>query len=306
MQASSNAIVGKWAFMLNICKGIVHLGVSCSKSVVKDGDDVHTCIKCYTTPPTVSPLLPPSTSNDTPTPLSPKRKRTASNKCKHCGGTDHNRITNKKGKKYTPRPNKKDKSNNPNTPNNNTITNSSTDNDSTTSSAQRGNNISDSSSASTHEPIRKPNFIKVGDSTATYTPVVDVASPSFKPIPTTFKVKLDDENGQKKEVSATPGNMMNKYLPFHVIEEMVKSSNAYIEKRKRDEPNLSCWKRPKDSALFTISNTYHFLAILYYFGAVKLPNKEAYWSNNPFLAPKLPVVRDLGMTNKRLCGVIFM
>ena len=83
-----------------------------------------------------------------------------------------------------------------------------------------------------------------------------------------------------------------------IVEELVRNSNKYITIRKEKEPHLACWKKTRDSAPFSVSNMYHFLAILYYFGIVKMPAKSDYWSTHPVL-PKHPIVNELGMTRDR-------
>ena len=43
---------------------------------------------------------------------------------------------------------------------------------------------------------------------------------------------------------------------------------------------------------------YHFIALMYYFGIVKLPSKQDYFSTDPIM-PSHPPVQELGMTRDR-------
>ena len=84
-----------------------------------------------------------------------------------------------------------------------------------------------------YEPVRKPNVKKVEETSNTYTPVVDVASPNFKPSPTVFKLFDIDNDGNKVELPPTPDVMVEKYWSLELIQELVKNSNLYIEMRKK-------------------------------------------------------------------------
>ena len=129
--------------------------------------------------------------------------------------------------------------------------------------------------------VRRPNFVHVNvnkddDSrnvADSYIPVIDVTSPEFEPIPTEFK--LFDESG-KKELESTAENITNHFWSLDIVETIVKNSNLYIEKRRKKEKDLAAWKNMNNSRHFIVAETYHFLAIIYYMGIVKLPSKTDY------------------------------
>ena len=79
---------------------------------------------------------------------------------------------------------------------------------------------------------------------------------------------------------------------------MVDSSNAYLEKRKTESPNLRCFQRKNESRPFTMGEMYHFLAITYYMGVVRLPSKDDYWSTNKWM-PSHPICTKFGMHRMR-------
>ena len=134
----------------SICKGIVHLNGMCNiQSVNAAGNDIQVCVKCYAskpaskfsvaskppsnppskppskpvTPPSKAPwngptIIPESTSNIQCLKVIPStNKAKVVRPCKHCGGTDHQKITSKKCKKYVP-PQKKEVGNCNNNKNN--------------------------------------------------------------------------------------------------------------------------------------------------------------------------------------------
>ena len=151
--------------------------------------------------------------------------------------------------------------------------------------------------------VRQPNFVHVNvnkddDSrnvADSYIPVIDITSPEFEPIPTEFK--LFDESG-KKELESTAENITNHFWSLDIVETIVMNSNLYIEKRRKKEKDLAAWKNMNNSRHFTVAETYHFLAIIYYMGIVKLPSKTDYWSTDP-LMPIHSIATELGMTRDR-------
>ena len=79
----------------------------------------------------------------------------------------------------------------------------------------------------------------------------------------------------------------------------MKHSNNYIEARKKEAPNLDCWKRKKDSRPITAGCVYHFLAMIYYMGIVRLPDtKDDYWSNEKWM-PQHPICLENEMSRNR-------
>ena len=146
--------------------------------------------------------------------------------------------------------------------------------------------------------MNRPTFIKVGSKNNKFTPVVDVASKDFNPIDTKFKLMGVDENGRELELEPTTKNLTNKYWNLNIIDKMVESSNCYIKLHRKKEPNLKCWKNEKVSAPFTRATMYHFLALVSYFGMVKMPSRRDYWSTH-YLLPRHRIATELGMTRNR-------
>ena len=64
------------------------------------------------------------------------------------------------------------------------------------------------------------------------------------------------------------------------------------------EPNLQCWKRKSSSREFGVGCMYHFLAVIYYFGIVRLPGKRDYWSNCKWM-PAHPICNMSSMSRDR-------
>eukprot|EP00957_Ditylum_brightwellii_P022588 1703884-Ditylum_brightwellii.AAC.1 len=145
--------------------------------------------------------------------------------------------------------------------------------------------------------MNRPAYINVGSPTAEFEPIIDVAEVSFSPRKTTYKVVFDEGYGRKEEREPTAKNLMHKYFPYYVIDEVVNSSNRYCMERKLREPHLQVWKY-NYSAPITHSNIYHFNAIIYYMGICKLPCKTDYWSTYP-LMPTHKITTMLGMTRDR-------
>ena len=146
--------------------------------------------------------------------------------------------------------------------------------------------------------ISEPKYINlIPEETKKFEPVIDIASPDFKPNKTFFKVTAE-ENGIIKEVIPTPASLTALYWSKTMVNTIKVASNKYRENRLKEEPGLFVWKHEKNSRPFTLSCIYHFLAILYYFGIVRLPYKGDYWSKDPYM-PIHPVVLDLDMTRDR-------
>ena len=138
------------------------------------------------------------------------------------------------------------------------------------------------SSKITDTGVPTTNFIKLTNApnAPAYKPVIDVASPDFKPTKTIFKVLHVDARGRKVELVPTAAVLMNRFFSEHLIEHIVKCSNKYRSKRMREFPELKFWEDKIQSAKFTSPCVLHFLALLYYFGIVKLPSKRDYWSTH--------------------------
>ena len=150
------------------------------------------------------------------------------------------------------------------------------------------------SSIDNAENLLKPSFCHVGG-IDNYTPVVDVDSKKFKPSKTIFRL-YDEKNN---EVPPTVENLVQHYFGNDMVENLVNSSNAYMYERKRREPNRACFKRTQTSKQFTAETIYHFIAILYYFGVVKLPSKVDYWDVQSIWMPSHPICNVNGMTRAR-------
>eukprot|EP00957_Ditylum_brightwellii_P207121 15351573-Ditylum_brightwellii.AAC.1 len=140
----------------------------------------------------------------------------------------------------------------------------------------------------------RPSFINAGPSNDEFEPVIDVADPSFHARKNSYKVNFDEEYERKEERDATAANLMHKYFPFYIIDEIVNASNKYCMVRKLKEPHLGIWKKYY-SAPITHANIYHFISILYYMGIYKLPCKADYWFAHP-LMHKHKITTMLGMT----------
>ena len=130
-----------------------------------------------------------------------------------------------------------------------------------------------------------------------YKPVIAISSPSFSPCDTEFHIiKRNDQTERKETLELTPEVLLDHWYPHWLIRSFLKSSNHYRSERKEKFPNHHCWKRERNSAEFSLSNIFHFLAMLYYMGVVRLPSKRDYWANsNPYM-PIHPIEREMKMT----------
>eukprot|EP00957_Ditylum_brightwellii_P112421 8570932-Ditylum_brightwellii.AAC.1 len=81
---------------------------------------------------------------------------------------------------------------------------------------------------------------------------------------------FDEGYERKTEREPTVENLMHKYFPFYIIDEIVTASNKCYMEKKLQEPHLYMWKQYW-SAPITHANIYHSIAILYYMGICKLP-----------------------------------
>ena len=102
------------------------------------------------------------------------------------------------------------------------------------------NSEDDSNSDDDDNEISKPNFINVQDpdDDPAYSPVIDVASSSFAPKPTVFKLFAKNHHGRSEPTTPTPSNLCDKYWSLTFINTIVKNSNSYRSQRKDKEPNL--------------------------------------------------------------------
>ena len=91
--------------------------------------------------------------------------------------------------------------------------------------------------------MSRPAYINIGSPTSKFEPVIDVAAASFTPRKTSYKVSFDSINGRKEEREPTAENLMHKYFPFYLVDEIVKASNKYRMERKLREPHLKLWKK---------------------------------------------------------------
>ena len=147
--------------------------------------------------------------------------------------------------------------------------------------------------------LSKPNFVEIKTKNQPpYKPVIDVSAPNFKPVPTKFEVKLKNHRGRSIPVNPTPSVLADLFFPPSIIDHITKSSNQYRHDRQTENPDLAIWKRKTVSAPFTHSCVYQFIAILYYFGIVRLPSRRDYWSSNQNM-PTHRITSDLGMTRER-------
>ena len=232
--------------------------------------------------------------------------------CSACGGTDHLRKTSKKCRFYVarvPRANENDGLKNdsasltgPAGAKNNDVSTSNISSYSPNSNKQIVNGSSNSNLINTEDEdldISSPKFIKLGTtSNVQYKPVIDVSHKDFKINRTVFKVYEKDYRNRNKEVQATPNVLLEKFFTKEFMMKFVSSSNNYIDSRKDNQPDLYCWKDSKVSSTITLSDMYHFFAILYYFGIAIMPSKSDYWTTTEWM-PEHPIVQEFGMTRRR-------
>eukprot|EP00957_Ditylum_brightwellii_P137151 10456964-Ditylum_brightwellii.AAC.2 len=86
--------------------------------------------------------------------------------------------------------------------------------------------------------MSRPAYINVGSPTAEFEPVINVADVLFSPRKTTYKVVFDEAYGRKEEREPKAANLMHKYFPYCIIDEIVNASNKYCMERKLREPRL--------------------------------------------------------------------
>ena len=149
-----------------------------------------------------------------------------------------------------------------------------------------------------------PTYIDLG--CKGYEPAVDVTRDDFSPVPTVFKINTDEGSEQE----ATAKNVMSKYINKKLIDNIVESSNKYRCERKNQLPHLKIWSLEKNfpaSRPITASCVYHFIALIYYFGLVKLPSKRDYWNRSSIYMPIHSIAKELGMNRDRffLCVEIY-
>ena len=131
----------------------------------------------------------------------------------------------------------------------------------------------------------------------TFEPVIDVNDPSYKQRDTMFKLKQN--NHSAKEIEPTAAALVEHFFDDNMIQNIVNSSNAYMYERKRREPKLSCFRSRATSRAFTSSCIYHFLALIYYFGMVRLPSKRDYWERGIYWMPSHPICEINGLNRER-------
>ena len=124
--------------------------------------------------------------------------------------------------------------------------------------------------------LSRPKFISMEtQSTAKYQPVIDVSSSAFKMNPTIYKLFQPDHRGRAMETTPTPQNLTDTYWSLTLVNNIRDSSNTYRKLQKKDNPEAWWWKH-NFSEEFTTSCIYQFLALIYYFGIVRLPSKRDY------------------------------
>ena len=142
----------------------------------------------------------------------------------------------------------------------------------------------------------KPKFILL-EKNKEYTPVVDVSDPNFKSRETIFKLsdsKVEDDNVDPSSVVPL---LMEKFFSLALIRHLTTCSNKYRLHQKNLYPDMNYWKL-NTSKVFKLSEMYHFLALLYYFGIVRLPSKRDYWSTDDYM-PSHKIAKDLDMSRDR-------
>eukprot|EP00957_Ditylum_brightwellii_P120583 9198723-Ditylum_brightwellii.AAC.1 len=89
---------------------------------------------------------------------------------------------------------------------------------------------------------------------------------------------------------------MEKYSPDTVVDRIVQAINQYISKQREEHAEMHCYKK-KVSTELTYSCVWHFIAIVYYFVLVALPNKRDYWSTEEWM-PRHPQVTKFGLARE--------
>ena len=178
-----------------------------------------------------------------------------------------------------------------------------TDDENTTTSSITGGGATTIASDKNQQPspyrLYSPNFVYVGKPGEKHIePVLDVASSSFKPQDTVFKTFTKDHRGKKVEIVPTPKHLTDQYLSLELIEQIRDNSNNYRKNQKKTYPNRWHWTKAEYSKPFTNACIYQFIALIYYFGIVKLPSKTDYWSADPYM-PQHTIARDLDMSRAR-------
>lgn len=315
------------------CGGIVH--ILCG--VYDDIIDKYVCFDCNTaysggehpvpeptTKPSASstslkpPPLPPPKEYNNPSPPKKTRKKAVkkvNNKgqlvCASCGNVGHERKSsllcplNPKSKRSVATAilpvnaiTTTNKTRGTSTSKKNTTTNelgnNEDDNNTTTSSLTCA-----IATTATESVLYKPKFINLTpNSKEKMKPVIDISHSSFKPQPTIFKTFSKDYRGRTVEIVPTPKELTDRYYPLTFIKSIRDNSNAYCEYQKKKNPNLYHWRNENYSKPITTACIYQFLAIIYYFGIVRLPSKRDYWSKESWM-PHHPIVREMGMTRYR-------
>ena len=307
------------------CNSVLH--VLCSEFNEND-DTIHCKIDCRK--PRSITAVPKSGKNTFETIVSPKKKKVGGStpNCKHCGGTNHSRITSQlckfyKGRKATK--NSSVPSPSPSVPPSvppmpslfcqpckedpvDKVVASVLDDMISKVEKKFGFSVSDWKEvfeSGTDEVGRpgsdlKPKFIAVGDKDVLkgYKPVVDVDSSSFKFYKTIFKILKKDYRGRHSSILPTCDVLLDKYFPLSLMQKIANHSNAYVQECKRRDPNLDIWNRKTDSRQFTAGCIYQFIAIIYYMGIVQLPSKDDYWSTDPMM-PSHDLCNQCGMSRNR-------
>ena len=163
---------------------------------------------------------------------------------------------------------------------------------------------STSQNAAVHgAPNKEPQFIYVGSTPQeelSYSPEIDVGSKDCILKETVFKIPQKTSNNEieTQHKMPTASNLVDAFFSHEFITNFTNSSNAYMFARKMKAPNLQCWKRKSSSREFGVGCMYHFLAVIYYFGIVRLPGKRDYWSNCKWM-PAHPICNMLSMSRDR-------
>ena len=236
-------------------------------------------------------------------------------KCPACGGTDHLRRSSKKCPHYKGRAAKGKKNDGgkkdaaASDPAAGVIedgNSTETEQDSTTKN-DNNETIKETNLIATKDvildcDISKPNFIRLETGTnldtSIYKPVVDVSKDDFKIVDTVFKVTGKDHRNRTIHIEALPHVLFEKYFTEAFMVKFVNSTNEYIDVRRKEHPSLYCWKEKKVSAHVTLSNMFHFVGILFYFGIAVMPSKSDYWSTKEWM-PSHSIVTEFGMTRRR-------
>ena len=107
------------------------------------------------------------------------------------------------------------------------------------------------------------NQWKAGQKKKQFTPVFDINSPDFGFCDPKFWVK--DSVTSHPVIKPTVGQLSEAYLTGYLIREFTRSTNNYVESRKRSQPELSMWNRGSSKRVHE-GEILNFIGMVQYMG----------------------------------------